>query len=68
MRKCEFFKESYEAPRIDYLVMEVEKGFAISNENGAGGGSFGDGFEEFEVTPRTGNNYDAGGWGESDEY
>ena len=68
MRKCEFFKESYEAPRIDYLVMEVEKGFSISNENGAGGGSFGGGFDEFDVTPGTGSDFGAGDWPENEDY
>lgn len=56
------------APQITSLLAAVEAGFSISNENGAGGGSFGGGFDEFEVKPETGDNWTGGSWSEGDEY
>lgn len=68
MNKCEFNKEPYMAPQITSLLAAVEAGFSISNENGAGGGSFGGGFDEFEVKPETGDNWTGGSWSEGGEY
>ena len=55
MNKCELRKEPYEEPKIGSFTIAVEKGFAISDENGAGGGSFGEIGEEYEIGTQKGS-------------
>ena len=61
MKKGELRKEPYEVPRIDCFAVNVEGGFGVSTENGAGGGSTGN-IGEYDTSTAEATAFETGGW------
>lgn len=61
MKKSELRKEPYEVPRINCLAVNVEGGFGVSTENGAGGGQTGN-IGEYDAATAEANAFETGSW------